>query len=93
MCQFKKNKTSFRESLLWFYIILNCVSAGCDIYSSIVFCQYGRMLLFPKWLLYPLYVIFHLLFIVALRPIKSHWGKIIERSRKYISGEQDVFVS
>lgn len=51
-CVNLKNKTSFGESLLWFYIVINSVSARGDIYSSLEVCQHGRMLLFPEWLLY-----------------------------------------
>lgn len=69
VCVNLKNKTSFGESLLWFYLVINSVSARGDIYSSSEACPYGRMLLFPEWFLFPLYVIFHLAFIVALRPI------------------------
>lgn len=69
VCVNLKNQTSFGESLLWFYIVINSVSARGDIYSSSEVCHHGRMLLFPEWFLFPLYVIFHLAFIVALRPI------------------------
>lgn len=63
-----KNKTYFWETFLWVYIIINSVSAGVDIYSYIEFCQYGRIL-FPEFMLYPLYVIFHVFFGVDLRKI------------------------
>lgn len=69
VCVNLKNNTSFEESLLSFYIVINTVSARDDIYSSLEVCQYRRMLLFPEWLLYPLYVTSHLFFTVALRPI------------------------